>query len=86
VADKAEELLERARKSPENWKRSDLERLYLSFGFQIQSGKKHNFVKHPDYPLRANLPNHTKFDAGWVKTAVKVIERLLVLREQDKNK
>jgi hypothetical protein len=65
------------RKSAANWKRTDLDQLYLGFGFKIRYGSKHDVVSHPDYPeLRATLPRHTSVAKGYIKIAIELIEKL----------
>ena len=77
MAEKDRKLLERARKSPNNWSRADLEKLYESFGFEIVRGTKHEFARHPKYPrFRGTLPNHVSFASGYVRSAVKLIDEL----------
>ena len=82
MTSKAEKLLERMRQSKSNWKRKDLDSLYIGFGFIITHGKKHDIVKHPDYPLlRTTLPRHTKLAKGYVEQAIKLVDRLLEMKE-----
>lgn len=77
MADKDRKLLERARQTATNWSRSDLERLYRAFGFEIVRGTNHEFARHPAYPqLRGTLPNHVSFAPGYVRSAVKLIDEL----------
>ena len=74
---KARKLLERMRRSAANWSRSDLDRLYTGFGFEIRHGSKHDIVKHPGYPhLRATLPRHTTLAKAYIRNAVKLIDEL----------
>ncbi|MBL7162602.1 MAG: hypothetical protein ISS57_08340 [Anaerolineales bacterium] len=64
---KAQKLYEQMQQSKAKWKRRDLEKLYLGFGFTITHGKKHDIVKHLDYPeLRATLPRHNYLARGYV--------------------
>lgn len=81
---RAHKLLERARGSAAGWTRNDLNRLYLAFGFVIESGSKHDVVKHPDYPqLRATLPRHTgDLALGYISYAVRLIEGLSKLAQE----
>ncbi len=74
---RSERLLERARRSVAGWKRTDLDRLYLSFGFTISHGSKHDIAKHPLYPdLRATLTRDKSLAKGYIATAIKLIEAL----------
>lgn len=82
----ASKLLEGMRRTTANWKRRDLDTLYLGFGFKIRVGRKHDVAKHPDYPtLRATLPNEHQYLANeFIRTAVKLIDQLHQLKKQDK--
>ena len=85
VTSKAEKLLEKMRQSKSNWKRKDIETLYLGFGFIIKAGRNHDIVKHPEFPeLRQTLPRHKKLAKGYVKDAVNLVDDLLRLREEHK--
>jgi len=82
MPEKAEKLLEDMRASKANWGRSDLQTLYLGFGFDIRHGAKHDIVSHPRHPqLRATLPRHAKLAKAYVTTAVKLVDRLHELEE-----
>jgi hypothetical protein len=82
VTSKALKLLERMRQSKSNWKRRDLDSLYIGFEFIITHGKKHDIVKHPDYPLlRTTLPRHSKLAKGYVEKAIKLVDKLLEMKE-----
>ena len=82
MTSKAEKLLEQMRNSKTNWKRSDLDKLYVGFGFVIKNGSNHDIVKHPDFPeLRATLPRHRVLARGYVEFAVKLIDRFLELKK-----
>ena len=77
---KALRLLERARRSLSNWRRRELDEMYLGFGFEIRSGAKHDVVKHPKYPqLRTTLPRHGSLAKGYITYAISLIERLIEL-------
>jgi len=83
VPSKAEVLLENMRRSTTNWKRRDLDNLYLGFGFSIKNGAKHDVAKHKVYPqLRATLPRHSYLAKGYITFAVKLIEQLQELERQ----
>jgi hypothetical protein len=78
----AEKLLERMQQSTDGWRRTDLDRLYHGFGFELRHGGKHDVVKHPRHPeLRATLPRHTDIAKGYVSFAVHLIERLKQLEQ-----
>jgi len=75
-------LLERMRASKDNWRRRDLDELYLGFGFILKHGSNHDIVKHPDFPeIRATLPRHNKLLKVYVADAVKNIDKLLALQK-----
>ena len=83
---RASKLLEGMRRSSANWKRGDLDTLYLGFGFEIRTGKKHDIAKHPEYPtLRTTLPNNHPYLANeFIRTAVKIIDELQQLKKKEK--
>ena len=82
---KALRLLEQMRGSKSNWKRSDLDNLYVGFGFTITHGGSHDIVKHPDFPtLRTTLPRHRELARGYVESAVKLVDKLLELQQGKK--
>lgn len=76
-------LLGDARRSKAGWNRKKLDSLYTSFGFIIKSGRgPHDKVYHPDYPeLFTWLPRHTKLGEYNVDNAIKLIDRLQILKE-----
>lgn len=81
---KSEKLLEKARRSKTGWRRSELDALYQSFGFVIESRRKHDIVYHEDYlteGIRTTLPRSNKVNPVYVGEAVKLIERLIELRK-----
>lgn len=78
MVNREEKLLEKAKASPANWKRKDLDRLYEAYGFVIENGAKHDIVKYGKYPeLRATLPRHNTVIKYYVQYAVKLIEEML---------
>ncbi len=80
---KARKLLENMRQSATNWKRNDLDRLYIGFGFVIIHGAKHDTVKHPRYPhLLTRLPRHTIIAKPHIKVAVELIDELEKLMQE----
>lgn len=82
-------LLERMRRSKTGWKRKDIDTLYLGFGFTITPGKKHDIVRHPEFPqaraLRDVLPRHRDIAKGYVEDAAKRVDELLRLRKVKEN-
>jgi len=82
MTSKAEKLLEKARRSRGDWKRTELEKLYKGYGFVIEHGSKHDIVYHEDHDfLIQTLPRHNKLQPGYARQAVKLIERLLEIEE-----
>jgi hypothetical protein len=75
------------RRSSANWKRTDLDQLYLGFGFKMKYGSKHDIVSHPKYPeLRTVLPRHSTLAKAYIREAVDLIdklERLMAEEESD---
>ena len=72
-----QKLLDRMRASKSGWKRTDLDKLYLAFGFVIIHGAKHDIVKHPKYLfLRATIPRHNEIATGYIQYAIKLIDRM----------
>ena len=80
---KAEKLLERMRQTKAGWKPNDLYSLYEGFGFIIKSGGSHDLVTHPDYPqLVTSLPRHKKLAKYVVGEAIKMVDRLKQLEQE----
>jgi len=78
----ASKLLERMRQSKEGWTRNELDSLYVGFGFKIRHGSSHDVATHPNFPqLRETLPRHRKVPSYLIRNAVKLIDRLIELRE-----
>lgn len=85
---KGENLLQRARASKGGWRQRELEQLYLAFGFSTKDGKKHIKFWHPSYPhlfttvtkSSGELPN------GYITTAVRLIDALVILEAQEGEK
>lgn len=80
-------LLEKARQSPKGWSGDNLHALYIGFGFVWKNkGKRapHRIYAHPDYPiLYQTVPHGRKIDVEYIKDAVKLIDRLLRLKETE---
>jgi dienelactone hydrolase len=80
---KREELFRRAKDAPANWKKEDLEKLYIEYDFEIIQKKKHAFAIHQIYrQLRGTLPNHRSFLPAYVRDAVKLIEEAQKLDQE----
>lgn len=83
MGEEAVKLLEKMRVSKAGWTRNDLDRLYTGFGYIIKSGRgPHDKVYHPDYPfLITFVPRHRKLLEVYVSQAIKSIDRLKELQE-----
>ena len=79
---KAEKLLDQIRRAPHSATRADLEQLYLSFGFVIEHGAKHDKITHKQYrQLRTMLPRHRELASAYFLEAVKLIDKLKALED-----
>lgn len=81
---KATKLLEQMRNARQNWKRNDVDSLYLGYGFIIDvKGKRHDKVYHPHYPqLVTFIPRHTKLGEYVINDAVKLVDMLISLENE----
>jgi len=78
-----DKLLEDMRHSAANWTRRDLVRLYEGFGFTIRHGGSHDVVTHSKHKqLRTVLPRHNDMLKIYVRTAVKLVDRLKALEKE----
>jgi len=76
-------LLERMRRRKAGWRFSDLENLYVKFGFKKYEGSKHTMYIHPEFPeLRATVTRHRSLPIGYIQFAIKLIDRIEELREE----
>jgi hypothetical protein len=81
MSSRAEELLDKARRSSSGWRRTELDSLYESFGFSVVARAKHDMAFHPEYPtLKTMLPRHRKVNRFYVEQAVKLIDKLIELQ------
>ena len=65
------------RASRNGWRPSDLESLYLAFGFEKEEGSKHSLFYHPKYPgFQATVRRADPLPTGYIDDAVKLIDRL----------
>jgi hypothetical protein len=83
LTSEAEKMLDKARSSRAGWHRKELESLYFGFGFIIVSSRgPHDKVYHPDHPeLITFLPRHNKIGEYNVDNAIKLIDRLIKIKE-----
>jgi len=73
-----EKLLAKMRESKAGWGWNDLDRLYLSYGFDKREGGKHTVYVHPEHPvLRATVARHRSLPVGYITTAIRLIDGLL---------
>jgi hypothetical protein len=82
MSNKGRKLLERARSTTAGWTTNNLLDLYKSFGFILREGRGHIIATHPKYnKLRATISRSSgELANGYVRHAVKTIERLLELK------
>jgi len=79
-----DKLLERMRRSKVGWRFSDLEKLYRSFGFEKLEGSKYTMYVHSEFPeLRATVTRHRSLPIGYIQFAIKLIDRLRELKEEE---
>lgn len=80
-----EDLLARMTRTRAGWGQADLERLYLSFGFDKREGGKHTVYTHRADPrtLRATVGRHGSLAPGYVQTAIRLIRHLEALEEPE---
>ncbi len=75
-------LLARMMRSKSGWGPKDLERLYLSYGFEKREGAKHTVYSHPADPLllRATVARHSTLPIGYIQTAIRLIRLLAEIK------
>lgn len=73
-----EDLLARMMRTKAGWGQPDLDRLYLSFGFDKREGGKHTVYTHRADPqhLRATVGRHKPLAVGYIHTALRLIRLL----------
>lgn len=78
---KARRRLERMRRSPANCKRRDIERLLADAGFTVRYGGDHDVYTHLEFKrLRFTLPRHDKLKLNYYRDTVKLVDKVLELR------
>lgn len=83
MASAAEKLLERMRQSKHGWGFSDLEALYVGFGFVYRDKGKHRVYTRPEHPeLIGTVARHRKLPIGYIQHAISLIDRLRALEDQ----
>lgn len=79
----ADKLRARMRNTKRGWTADDLESLYTGFGFTYRDGGKHRVYSHRAYPtLIATVTRGNKLPVGYVQAALKLLDRLDELQEQ----
>lgn len=80
----AEKLRERMRASKAGWTADDLDSLYGGHGFTSRDGGKHRVYSHSAYPtLIATVKRGNKLPVGYVQVALKLLEKLDELRQEN---
>lgn len=85
---RGDDLLQRARRSKGGWRQHELESLYLAYGFTSKNAKKHIKFWHPTYPqLYATVTKSSgELPTGYITTAVRLIDALMILKAQESKK
>jgi len=69
------------RRTKHGWGCNDLHTLYLGFGFSHREGGKHRVYIHREYTeLRATVARQNQLPAAYVRHAVALIDRLVLLQ------
>ena len=73
-----DKLLARMMRSKSGWAPQDLERLYLSYGFDKREGAKHTVYTHrlDLFNLRATVARHSTLPKGYIQEAIRLIRLL----------
>jgi hypothetical protein len=79
-----EKRLDRIRRSPHGWSHDYLERLVVSFGFEVRGGSKHGYYVDPDDETNiVRIPRHKPVKDYVVNQVVTAIERRIGRQETD---
>lgn len=79
---KKDKLLEKMRRNKVGWKFSDLNKLYIKYGFEKCEGSNHTMYIHLDFPeLKATVTRHRSLAIGYIQYAIKLIDKLKKLKE-----
>lgn len=74
------------RRSKAGWKQSDLDRLYIGFGFDRVQGAKHTLYAHPEYgDLRTTVTRSRELPIGYIVEAIRLIDQARRREEADGN-
>ena len=70
-------ILEKMRQTKSGWRFADLEKVYLSLGFEFREGKKHRLYMHPRFTeLRATVTRSRSLAKGYIEHALHLAKRL----------
>lgn len=84
---RGDKLLEKMRRSKTGWRFNDLEKLYTKYGFEKYEGGKHTMYIYPGFPeLRATVTRHKSLAIGYIQHAIKLIDKLNKLKEEQDGK
>ena len=76
----ARKLVERMRATKSGWGESDLETVYLGYGFAFRDGAKHRMYFHPDFKqLHTTVSRQRDLPPGYAQEALKLIGELEAL-------
>lgn len=77
--------IQKLRQQPHGVSTDELERILFALGFYFRKGKgSHRCYQHPDLPdLRLTIPYRRKLSKIYVTQALKAIDRVLELREEN---
>jgi hypothetical protein len=60
-----------------------LDKLYRGFGFLYREDGKHRVYWHPTHKgLMATVTRHDKLAVGYIQTAIRLVDRLLELQQE----
>ena len=80
---KAAKLLVRMRRTKDGWSPGDFEALYIGYGFEKEEGGNHTTYTHEKYRLIAQVARHKNLATGYASDAVKLIDQVIALDQQE---
>ena len=76
----ARKIRERMQGTKSGWGESDMETLYVGYGFAFRDGAKHRMYYHPDFPeLHTTVSRQRSLPPGYAQEALKLINELEAL-------
>ena len=82
----AQKIFERMQRTRSGWGQDDFRRLYRGFGFVEEEGGSHRLYSHPQHGhLRATVGRHNELAKGYADTAVRLIEELKRLQDEEQS-